>query len=285
MTDTVKKNTAAGHIQLGAREIIEALPEHMHRRENFTLIYKEETGSTNADAMQLLHDGAMPDGGALPPFFAVVAGRQTGGRGTQGRHFYSPSGSGLYMSIAWHSGLHADGLPPVTAAAAVAVRFAVGYVLGQRADIKWVNDVLVDGKKVCGILAECSERSDGADIVIGIGINLTPPEGGFPPELGGAGALCSHMEPEVAEELAASVIAELCALLDGGSADEIMSRYREGCCSIGGKLRLRRDGGAVEYTALDIGDDGELIVESPDGERLTVISAAEICRPAERGNY
>ena len=54
MTDTVKKNTAAGHIQLGAREIIEALPEHMHRRENFTLIYKEETGSTNADAMQLL---------------------------------------------------------------------------------------------------------------------------------------------------------------------------------------------------------------------------------------
>ena len=69
------------------------------------------------------------------------------------------------------------------------------------------------------------------------------------------------MEPEVAEELAASVIAELCALLDGGGADEIMSRYREGCCSIGGKLRLRRDGGAVEYTALDIGDDGELIVE------------------------
>ena len=66
MTDTVKKNTAAGHIQLGAREIIEALPEHMHRRENFTLIYKEETGSTNADAMQLLHDGVMPDGGALP---------------------------------------------------------------------------------------------------------------------------------------------------------------------------------------------------------------------------
>ena len=176
------------------------------------------------------------------------------------------------MSIAWHSGLHADGLPPVTAAAAVAVRFAVGYVLGQRADIKWVNDVLVDGKKVCGILAECSERSDGADIVIGIGINLTPPEGGFPPELGGAGALCS-------------VIAELCALLDGGGAGEIMSRYREGCCSIGGKLRLRRDGGAVEYTALDIGDDGELIVESPDGERLTVISAAEVCRPAEREIY
>ena len=92
------------------------------------------------------------------------------------------------------------------------------------------------------------------------------------------------MEPEVAEELAASVIAELCALLDGG-AGEIMSRYREGCCSIGGKLRLRRDGGAVEYTALDIGDDGELIVESPDGERLTVISAAEVCRPAEMGNY
>ena len=56
-------------------------------------------------------------------------------------------------------------------------------------------------------------------------------------------------------------------------------------CSIGGKLRLRRDGGAVEYTALDIGDDGELIVESPDGERLTVISAAEVCRPAERENY
>lgn len=285
VTDTVRKNRASEPLRLDARGIIEALPEYMHRRENFALIYKDETGSTNADAAQLLHDGALPDGSALPPFFAVAAGRQTGGRGTQGRHFYSPSGSGLYMSIGWRSGLRTDELPPATAAAAVAVRFAVGYVLGLRADIKWVNDVLVDDKKVCGILAECSEHSGCADVVIGIGINLTPPDGGFPPELSGAGALCRRMESEVAEELAASVIAELCALLESGDSADIMSRYRDGCRSIGRQLRLNRDDGTVEYTVVGIGDGGELTVESPDGERLTVISAAEVCRPAEKGNY
>lgn len=283
MTNIARKNIAAVPVELTARGITDALPEHLHRRESFALIYKEQTESTNSDAARLLERGVMPDGGPLPPFFAVVAGRQSKGRGTSGRSFYSPSGSGLYMSLVWRSRRPASSLPPVTPAAAVAVRFAIGYVLGLRAGIKWVNDIILGGKKVCGILTECSGASGSADVIIGIGINLTPPKGGFPSELGeSAGYLSSHMDSAVAEELAASVIAELCALLESEEPGEIMSRYRDGCISIGGRVRLCRDGGEGEYTVLGIGDGGELCVESPQGERLSVISAAEVYRPAEK---
>ena len=118
--------------------------------------YTEETGSTNAD---LLEDGSAASGSVL------IAGRQSAGRGRMRRAFASPEG-GLYMSVLFRDISAADALQ-FTPRAAVAVSLAIERSSGRRAYIKWVNDVLLDGLKVCGILAEAVTcllyTSDAAD--------------------------------------------------------------------------------------------------------------------------
>lgn len=130
--------------------------------------YTEETGSTNAD---LLEDGSAASGSVL------IAGRQSAGRGRMRRAFASPEG-GLYMSVLFRDISAADALQ-FTPRAAVAVALAIERSSGRRAYIKWVNDVLLDGLKVCGILAEAVTRR-GLDMVLGIGVNVAESDGASP---------------------------------------------------------------------------------------------------------
>lgn len=156
--------------RLGAR-----IQQRLHHPSFFRFTLVQQVDSTN----QTVKDwGAQGQGeGAV-----LIARRQTAGRGRQGRRFYSPDGSGIYFSLLLRPPLPGDKALRITAAAAV----AVAQTLGPNAQIKWVNDVFLHGRKVCGILTEsgCSgSRLDYA--VLGIGLNLTVPSGGFPPELRG----------------------------------------------------------------------------------------------------
>ena len=111
------------------------------------------------------------------------AGMQTQGRGRLGRSFFSPSDSGLYMSILLRPDMAAADAVKITTAAAVSVALAVEKVSDQKPDIKWVNDIYINGRKICGILTEASfsMESGGLDCaVLGIGVNTYEPEGGFP---------------------------------------------------------------------------------------------------------
>jgi len=139
----------------------------------FTILRFDSIDSTNIEALRQARQGV--DEG-----LCVIARRQTAGRGRQGRVWSSPMDAGLYASIVLRPELEAKYLPLINLAAAVAT-FDSLTELGLTADIKWPNDVLVNEKKICGILAETADTEEGLAIVVGIGINLR--SNSFPPEL------------------------------------------------------------------------------------------------------
>ena len=160
----------------------------------------EETQSTNT-ALRALAEAGAPEG------TVYIAQGQTGGRGRMGRSFFSPAGTGLYLSLllrptAWEPTRAAQ----LTAAAAAAMCEAIRQVTGREPGIKWVNDLLLEGKKVCGILTEASFSMESGVLeyaVLGLGVNVYRPEGGFPGELEGiAGAVLESPGEDVRSRLA-----------------------------------------------------------------------------------
>ena len=148
---------------------------------SFYVKYCEEVDSTNDEARRLAQE--MDDN------IIVIAGAQTRGRGRRGREFYSPGGSGLYMSILVHTKEDDFNIATITGKAAVAVAKAIDKVVyndENKTLIKWVNDIYLADHKVCGILSErYSSLEDGSNdyIIIGIGINVYEPREGFPKEI------------------------------------------------------------------------------------------------------
>lgn len=217
------------------------------------LLY-EETDSTNLRLKQSILQGS--------PVRAVLAQRQTAGRGRLGRSFLSPEG-GLYMSRACP--LPENGFP-VTLRAAVAVRRAVLERCGMPLAIKWVNDLFYRGKKVCGILAEAI----GNSAVIGIGLNLITPPGGFPgvPE---AGALETDVPPQV-------LFADILCAMDRVLTEPdrvILAEYAQNMPLIGHTITRTENG--ITKTALVKGLDeqGGLIIAYPDGT-VQVLRTGEV---------
>ena len=163
-------------------------------------------GSTNDRAKALALSGA-PEGSL------VVALTQTAGRGQQGRSFYSPAGTGAYMSLVLRPRT-LTAPEDVTIAAAVAVARAAEALSARPTQIKWVNDVYLGGKKICGILTEGGAAPDGSPwAVVGIGVNLLPPTGGFPEELRDiAGAVTKERRRGLRSSLCASILRRFMAL-------------------------------------------------------------------------
>ena len=161
-----------------------------------------EVGSTNDIAMALLKEGC-------PHLTAVAANAQRAGRGRAGRKFFSPAGTGVYMSVVIRNVGNYSDLLVVTPAAAVAAARAVEDVFGISTRIKWVNDLYLDGKKVCGILTQSLTDGEGkiAGAVTGIGINVT---GEMPEELKDkARSLKESVTEEERDRLIGRVIARL----------------------------------------------------------------------------
>ena len=152
----------------------------------------EETDSTNRKAKELARQGAIHGSW-------VLAGRQTAGRGRLNRRFFSPEG-GLYLSVVLRPDIPPEELALMTPMAATAVRTAVERLTGISLNIKWVNDLYLGDKKVCGILCEAA----GTAVIVGIGLNLKAPEGGFPPDINAA-ALQVSLQPSVVAE---AIVAE-----------------------------------------------------------------------------
>jgi BirA family transcriptional regulator, biotin operon repressor / biotin---[acetyl-CoA-carboxylase] ligase len=138
-----------------------------------TVLNFDTLDSTNTEALKQARQGA--DEG-----LCIVAKQQTAGRGRHGRTWVSEKDAGLYFSIVLRPKIEMQYLPLITLMAGVAVHHALEEV-GLRPDIKWVNDILVDGKKICGILAETTETKEGLAVIVGIGINIKSTN--LPPEL------------------------------------------------------------------------------------------------------
>lgn len=223
---------------------------------------EQTVDSTNNLAKQLAAAGA-------PHGTLVVADRQTSGRGRRGRAFVSPAGTGLYLTLVLRSALSMESAARITCAAAVAACRALERVCGKQAQIKWVNDLYYHGKKCCGILSEAAAdvESGGVDyIVVGIGLNLREPEGGFPPEIAEiATALFEKDEPVPRCALAAAIANELMALTEALPHADFMQEYRARNFVLGHDVTILQNGQARPAKALAITDSGHLLVETPGG--------------------
>lgn len=193
----------------------------------------------------------------------ITAEMQTAGRGRQGKSFYSPTGTGLYMTLAFEADQSFELLTP---AAAVAVCLEL-EALGAMPQIKWVNDVYIDGLKICGILAECFTCGDKKYIALGIGINLTTKD--FPDDLPNPGSLNINCDKnELAQRIAAR-------MLEPVGSDRIAEEYEKRLFVIGKTVTYEKNGKIFTARVEGINSRCNLIVTNDDGTRDT-LSSGEI---------
>lgn len=205
----------------------------------------------------------------------IVSDYQTGGKGRLGRSFYSPKGTGLYLSMLLRpTGTVVDNLI-LTAQAAVAVYRAVKKTLGIELAIKWVNDLYLNGRKVCGILSEGQTSLESGHleyVIVGIGVNLYEPENGFPEEIRNrAGSIlgrpseCREVDRNL---LAAEIIREFYAL---AKEKQLASDYIERNMVPGHEILVIDGKGQRKAKALRIMPDGQLEIEEEDHSVHTLV--------------
>lgn len=239
--------------------------------------FLETTTSTNTVAANMAVNGA-------PHGTVVIARHQTVGRGRLGRSFSSPDGSGIYMSII----LEPDSVNPIliTTAAAVAVCRAIEKVCRQQPQIKWVNDIYLDGKKICGILAESvTDYKSGAitHVILGIGINCSVDA--IPEELAD---IASAIEGDYSiNQLAAEVYNQMMILANDLRPENFIEDYRRRSLVIGETVSVYKGGyntdkPGIPAHVLDIDNTGGLKVIYSNGERETLSSGEISIRLQER---
>ena len=227
------------------------------RRQGVEIRIFDEIDSTNTEAKRYCLGG-----GSVPALF--WADGQTSGRGRMGRSFYSPSESGIYLSLLTAAPQDADSLTRVTSAAAVALHRAIFDELGIDTGIKWVNDLYFKGKKIAGILAESFFVGDTRYIIIGAGINLSTAV--FPEELRGkAGALVRDCGSALRARLSARAAHNLLDCLDDLGNEEMVDYYRAHSVVLGRAVTFCENGEEYRGVAESIDGLGRLSVRLENG--------------------
>jgi BirA family biotin operon repressor/biotin-[acetyl-CoA-carboxylase] ligase len=229
------------------------------------------TGSTNDEAAAWARAGA-------PAGAVVVADAQTRGRGRLGRRWHSPPGASLYFSVVLRPPLPPHRVPPLTLAAGVAVAEAL-TALDITPQLKWPNDVLLDGKKVAGILTEMSSDLDRVHhVVVGIGVNLNTRD--FPEELAAIATSAALVRglPVVRADFAAALCARLEHWVDrfvAEGASVVATAWKQHARIFGRRVRVTAGRDVIEGVAEDLDDDGALRLRLDDG-RTTRVIAGEV---------
>jgi len=233
--------------------------------------YFREIDSTNNYARNAAQQGA-PEG------TVVVAEMQTAGRGRRGRTWFSPAAKGIYMSIILRPVMPLPQLSRLPLMAAVALAESIRAETGLDARIKWPNDILVGNKKLAGILSEAIADMDGIDyVVIGFGLNINNDPGEFPPDLRmpATSVQAERNRPFFRVRLMQILLHNLelyYKQLLAGDFDSILSKARDLSMVIGQDVRLDTTEGSIIGRAIDLNQDGYLVVASPDGSIQTVMS-------------
>ena len=223
--------------------------------------------------------------GTAPALF--IADSQSGGRGRLGRSFFSPPGTGIYMTLLLDiTGRAEADTACVTSACAVAVAEAIERVTGKACKIKWVNDIYADGLKVCGIITQAFCVGERRILTIGIGVNVSTES--FPRELEGiAGSLSIGGEDMPRARLALDIfggVFDVCqGLFERGDAS-YMDEYRRRSCVIGREVVFVRNGETLEGLAEGIDDAGGLVVKCKSGV-VTLRSGEITLRINDGGGY
>lgn len=236
--------------------------KYLRHRELSITVYPT-VSSTNTLLKKAAEEGA-PEGTVF------VAEEQTAGRGRMGRSFYSPSGTGIYFSILLRPKLRASDSLLITTGAAVACAQALEEVSGAGTQIKWVNDIYAAGKKVCGILTEASMDLESGGVhyaVLGIGVNLLQPQGGFPEDIRDkAGALFSRdQDGDIRCRIVAAVLDRFLEFYDHLAEKPFLEEYRRRSLLTGAAVDVIRGDTVTPATVEGIDEDFALIVRYADG--------------------
>lgn len=197
----------------------------------------------------------------------ILANQQTAGKGRLGRSFFSPKDSGLYMSILLKPQIPLEEAIHFTITAALAVCLAVEECTDLTPQIKWVNDIFVNGKKVCGILTEAIsdfETGFAQSVIIGIGVNVKTPPSAFPEELKNIAVSLNNSALQ-RNRLAASVLNHFFKLNGQNNFESVRREYKNRLFILGKTITYTRGGESFTALAEDINSQGNLIVRFTDG--------------------
>ncbi len=264
---------------LTAEEVCPGLTtEVLGRRDYF---YYASVDSTNKQARILASEG-------YPEGTIVVADMQTEGRGRRGRNWYSPAGQGMYMSLILRPQMPLKEISRISLMIAVALAETLQEELDLPARIKWPNDILINNKKIAGILSEVITDMDRIEyIVVGIGLNINNPENNFPDDFrtDPTSVLAEKKQPVLRVKLMQRLLARLehhYFMLQRGNFAETLATGKRLSMVIGQKVSLETSQGLVTGLAVDIDDDGFLLVDDGAGGLHTVISGEIDILPASK---
>lgn len=236
------------------------LPVNLKNKFNVSVV--EKTDSTNLMLKNMALNGA--EEGTV-----VVAGEQTAGIGRMGRSFFSPGNTGIYMSILLEPEIKPEKSVFITTAAAVAVCKALEKNGVENAGIKWVNDIYINGKKVCGILTQGNINPQSKELdfaILGIGINAYKPQNGFPDEIKNiAGAIFDKEKENLRNKLIADILAEFNTVYKDFDNTSYVDEYIKRSIVIGKKVDVINAFQTKAATVLGISKDCKLHIKYEDG--------------------
>ncbi len=245
------------------------LEKYLDQKLNITIF--DELDSTNNYLKKLGSQGEKENQ-------LVISLSQTGGRGRMGRSFYSPNGTGIYFSLLVFPKFSAEKSLFLTVMAAVSVAETVMKYNKNDVKIKWVNDIYIDGKKVCGILTEGAVNSNKKldYAVVGVGINVVAPKNGFPDYIKDiATAIFPGNTGEyIKEKIVADVVNRFFSMYNGDDRDFI-KRYKEYSYLTGKEINIISGDKTRPATVIDITDDCHLLVRNENGE-IEEISSGDV---------
>lgn len=237
------------------------------------VITVKETESTNDDLKGLAANGAAE-------WTVLCADMQTKGRGRTGNSFFSPE-SGIYMSVLLRPDFSPDNSLFITTLAACSVCRAIEKLTEKKIKIKWVNDIYNENGKICGILSEASVNYEENKInyaILGIGLNLLPPNLGFPEELQGKAAalFCDNDSvPEIRNHLIAEIINQFYVLYNNFDKYAHIKEYRQRSMLIGKEISYLFNGAEFFGSVIDFDDECRLVVRNDSGE-IIKLSSGEV---------
>lgn len=235
------------------------------------LFVYDEIDSTNTEAKRRLYSSDVKD------FTVIVSDMQKGGRGRTGKSFASPKGSGVYFSIILHPKDFYDFsyFDLTTVKAAVAVAEGIKEATGKQAEIKWVNDLFINGRKICGILSELDadfESRSVKSVIVGIGINVNEPKDDSFKDLKDiAGYIGTDV---IRNEILSSILNAFYENNYVKKDKEIIEYYKNYSLVIGKDLTFELNGKKYTAKGFDINDKGNLIVDT--GEKKITLSSGEV---------
>lgn len=238
---------------------------------NFTILTFDKIDSTNTEAINQAKRGAAEG-------LCIVAREQTAGRGRHGRTWVSEKDAGLYFSLVLRPKIEIRLLPLITLMTAVAVHHSIETSFKIECDIKWVNDIHINGKKVCGILAETIETEKGLAVIVGIGINLK--SSNFPPELAETATSIENETgsiPNVETFLPTltSFLEKYCDILYA-DAEQIRQEWsNRSSYAFGKEVRIKVENETIYGITRGIEENGALLLELDSGE-LKIIHTGEV---------